>query len=118
MSVTKRLKSYVGFIYNPFRLYTIDLYGIGSLEIDEGILSSKGHAYDLFPISNATYTASPVQRVFGLGNVSFKVKEDGNVVEVTLRNIKDAKYITGLLRTHHQDMTEQYLDNTNIVHFV
>lgn len=114
----KTLSSYIGCIRNPFCTYTIDLYGLGSIEINMGILITRGYAYDLFPISNASYTATLLQKIFGLGDVSFTVKDNDEIKEVVLRNIRDAKYITGVLRAHHQDMLEECLDESYMVHLV
>ncbi len=109
-------KSYLGIFPNPFCKYTIDFDGLGMIEVEKGFLSSDGYAYDLFPISNATYRASVVQKLFGLGDVSFTVTENNVNNVVTLSNIKDPKYIAELLRFHHQSMVEKYFRKTKVVH--
>ncbi len=109
-------QSYLGFFPNPFCKYTIDFDGLGMIEVDKGFLSSDGYAYDLFPISNASYRASFAQKLFGLGDVSFTVIADRVKKVVTLNNIKDPKYIAELLRYHHQSIREQYFSKTNITH--
>ena len=110
------VQSYVGIIPNPFCKYTIDLNGLGMLEVEKGVLSSDGYAYDLFSISNASYRASFAQKLFGLGDVSFTVVEDGVKKVVTLSNIRDPKYIAELLRIHRQCMVEKYFRKTKVVH--
>lgn len=114
----KTLSSYIGCIRNPFCNYVIDLDGLGSIEINMGILTTRGYAYDLFPISNAAYTATLAQKLFGLGNVSFTVKDNDEIKKVVIRNIRDAKYITGILRAHHQDMLREGLAESCMVHLI
>ena len=114
----KILSSYIGCIRNPFCTYTIDLDGLGSIEIDMGILTTRGYAYDLFPISNASYKATFAQKIFGLGNVSFTVKDNDETKKIVLRNIRDAKYITGVLRAHHQDMLREGLEESCMIHLI
>lgn len=109
---------YIGIIPNPFCKYTIDFSGFGLLEIERGLLTTTGQAYDLFPISNASYRASIIQKLFGLGDVTISVSENNTEKVVTLSNIKDAKYITGLLRNHHQEVMELYYKETNMIHLV
>ncbi len=113
-----RVNSYIGFIPNPFHTYNIDLEGLGILEIEKGMFTSSGCAYDLFPISNASYKATLTQKLFGLGDVSFTVKENDQTREVILGNIRDAKYITGLFRNHHQEILEQYYKDAHMVHLL
>ena len=115
---TLTVNSYIGFIPNPFRTYNLDFEGVGILEIEKGIFTSSGCAYDLFPISNASYKATLTQKLFGLGDVSFTVKENDQTREVILGNIRDAKYITGLLRNHHQVILEQYYKDARMVHLL
>lgn len=115
---TLTVNSYIGFIPNPFRIYNLDFEGLGILEIEKGIFTSSGCAYDLFPISNASYKATLTQKLFGLGDVRFTVKENDQTREVILGNIRDAKYITGLLRNHHQEILEQYYMDARMVHLL
>lgn len=105
-----------GFFPNPFCRYTIDFDGLGMLEIEKGFFLTQGYAYDLFPISNATYRASLMQKIFGLGDVVFTITENKKKKMITLRNIKEAKYITELLRYHHQSIQLKYFKKTNAVH--
>lgn len=111
-------KSYIGFIPNPFCTYNLDFEGLGILEIEKGIFTSNGYACDLFPISHASYKATLTQKLFGLGDVSFTIKENDQAREVVLSNIRDAKYITGLLRNHHQEILEQHYREANIMHLL
>lgn len=111
-------KGYIGLIPNPFCTYFLDFSGFGILEIEKGIFTSTGCAYDLFPISNASYRATLVQRLFGLGDVTITVSENNTEKIVTISNIRDAKYITGLLRNHHQQITEMYYKEANLIHLL
>lgn len=115
---TISFNSYIGLIRNPFQTYFIDLSGLGILEIEEGVFTSRGIAYDLFPISNASYKATIIQRIFGLGNISLTIKENDVTKTINICNVRNAKYITGVLRNHHQNIMKYYFEETHLIHYI
>ena len=113
------MSSYIGFIKNPFCQYTIDLDGIGNVVIDSGILSKSESAYDLFPISDATANATLGQRLFGLGNVTFQVRDfDDKTHNIILRNIRCAKDVAAMLRKHRIGLISSHFDSASYLHLI
>ena len=109
----KVIKSYFFCLPNPFSGYFLDLNGIGHLEISEGVLTSVLRTYDMAITTSPRCRSSIIQKIFGLGDVSFNVTDGQTTHSINLKNIRNHKYIAALCCKHHLKMSNFIFENTN-----
>lgn len=111
--MSKLIKSYFFFLPNPFSSYFLDLNGIGHLEISEGVLTSVLRTYDMAITTSPQCRSSILQKIFGLGDVSFNVTDGQTIHTISLKNIRNHKHVASLCCKHHLKMSSFIFENTN-----
>lgn len=107
------IQSYFLFIPNPFNAYLLDFDGFGHLEISQGLLTTTLRTYDMFMTTSPSCTSSIIQKLFGLGDVSFEITDGHNTHHINLKNIRHHRHIGYLCCQHHRKMNNKIFSNTN-----
>ncbi len=111
--MSRVIKSYILIFPNPFNCYLLDFDGIGHIELSNGFLTETLNTYDMAITTSPRCSATLVQRLFGLGNVSFDVTDGHKVHTINLKNIRNHKQVASQCCKHHIKMNNQILKNTS-----
>lgn len=106
------VKSYIFIFPNPFNCYLLDFDGIGHIEVNCGFFTETLNTYDMAITTSPRCTATLVQRIFGLGDVSFDITDGHTIHTIYLKNIRKHKQIAYLCCKHHKKMNEIIFNNT------